>query len=422
MQVLIVSTSDVNGGAAIAATRLKSALEANDIKANMIVIDKRERLNNVINVGNKWRSKWNFIWERLLIFIQNGLSRKNLFKVSIANTGYDITKLDAFKKADIINLNWINHGMLSLHNIYQILNSGKPIVWTMHDFWECTAICHLPYNCKSFKTECGYCPFIRFNKKKDLAYRVFKQKERIFFKNDFHVVTVSSWLGEQVKQSALLSDKSVTVIPNTLSLDKFKICDKDESRKNLSITQKYVIVFGAARIDHPIKGFGLLIKAIEELINTGKIQREDMHLLLFGSIKYPNLTLSDIPIVYTNMGWVRDTNVLSELYSASDVVVSSSLYETFGQTLIEAQACGCVPVSFGNSGQQDIIEHLSNGYLANYYSVKSLAAGIEWAFTEGQHLSKEKIRQTVLNKYSSNIVADQYIKLFYEVLKRKEKC
>ena len=74
---------------------------------------------------------------------------------------------------------------------------------------------------------------------------------------------------------------------------------------------------------------------------------------------YNEKTLKEIPVEYSYMGYVQEDS-LSQIYSASDAVVSSSLDETFGQTLVEAMACGCLPVSFDNSGQTDIIDHLES--------------------------------------------------------------
>lgn len=125
-----------------------------------------------------------------------------------------------------------------------------------------------------------------------------------------------------------------------------------------------------------------------------------LHLVLFGGLKSRD-KLRDVPVSYTYLGTVRQTADLSRLYGAADVLVSASYYETFGQTLIEAQACGCVPVAFGGSGQQDIISHKANGYLADYLSTRSLAEGIYWAMTEGAHLSRQALRQTVVSRYAT---------------------
>ena len=67
--------------------------------------------------------------------------------------------------------------MLSLNNIQEIFESGKPVVWTLHDMWECTAICHHAHTCTLFKSECRNCRFLRFPGNNDLAHRVFKKKQ-----------------------------------------------------------------------------------------------------------------------------------------------------------------------------------------------------------------------------------------------------
>ena len=81
----------------------------------------------------------------------------HLFEIDLANTGTDITKLREFKEADIIHLSWINQGMLSLKGIRKILDSGKPVVWTMHDIWPATGICHITLNCLRYQSACGNC-------------------------------------------------------------------------------------------------------------------------------------------------------------------------------------------------------------------------------------------------------------------------
>ena len=417
MRILIVNTSEKIGGAAIAANRLMDALCNNGIQAKMLVCNKQTDDKNVICMKGKFQKKWKFVWERVVIWMNNLFNRKNIFKISIANTGFDITNLPEFKEADIIHLHWINQGMLSLNNIQKIIDTGKPIVWTMHDMWECTGICHHAYNCHHFKSTCKNCPFLRFPCKNDLSNQVFDRKKQIFQFAEFHIVTVSQWLAKQVKDSTLLKDKTITVIPNTLSLSAFKYLGRKESRKNLGLSnQQKIILFGAARIDDPIKGFYILLEAIQYLLTQGIYKRENLHLVTFGKYKYPEKVIPSIPIDHTDMGWITDNETLSQLYSAADIVISSSLYETFGQTLIEAQACGCIPISFGNSGQADIIVHKQNGYLAKYLSIKSLAAGIEWGIKEGNDIDKNKMREEVINKYSDNIVAEQYIKLYKKLI------
>lgn len=414
MRVLIINTSEKTGGAAIAARRLMESLHAAGTEVKMLVLHKESQSDLVIPIGRNWQKKCTFLCERLVIWMNNLFSRKNLFTVSIANTGFNVTRLPAFQEADIIHLHWINQGMLSIRNLQEIFESGKPVVWTLHDMWECTAICHHAHTCTNFKSECRDCRFLRLPGRNDLAHRVFKKKQKIFGNaGNLSIVAVSTWLASQVRQSTLLKDKPVSVIPNTLSPSDFRMMDKESSRKELSLPDKHIILFGAARIDDPIKGIEYLLQAIRLLIAEKHFRQEELHLALFGRIKHPEKLFAAIPVSYTYFGRIGDTAKLSQLYSAADVTVSASFYETFGQTLIEAQACGCIPVSFGNSGQADIIRHKENGFLADYLSADSLAEGIRWGMTEAQTtLPKEDMRSQVFEQYSGEVVAEQYLKLY----------
>lgn len=244
-----------------------------------------------------------------------------------------------------------------------------------------------------------------------MANDVFHDKQKIYDNAKLNIVAVSTWLADKVNSSTLLKDKPVCVIPNTIPLERFVIIPKNEARHNIGLpADKQLIIFGAAKLDDPIKGFDFLIAALNLLIKKGM---SNLHLLLFGNIKNnKEAFLSAIPIPYTYFGLVSE-DMLPQLFSASDVSVSSSYYETFGLTLIEAQACGCLPVSFNNSGQTDIIQHKENGYLAEYKSASDLAKGIEWALTEGRTtITPQQLRQNVIEKYSDSVIAEEYIKLY----------
>lgn len=117
MNVLIINTSDINGGAAIAAYRLLDALKSSGVNAQMVVRDKLSDNKNVLKTGNNLINKFNFYHERGEIFLSNAFSIENLFEISIAKRGIPITETEEFKQADIVHLHWINQGMLSVGEI-----------------------------------------------------------------------------------------------------------------------------------------------------------------------------------------------------------------------------------------------------------------------------------------------------------------
>lgn len=418
MKTLILSTSDLTGGAAVAANRLMYALQHAGVEAKMLVRDKRTDNPSVVSVNtSSAKRKINFIrfvWERLILFLCNHFSRKELFKVSIANTGTDISNHPLIQGADIIHLHWINQGFLSLDDIQKLVKLGKPIVWTMHDMWPCTGICHHSWGCDRFMDECGNCKFLNSNCKTDLSYRTFKKK-RFISESKMQIVAVSNWLKDLAEKSALTKNLKIQVIPNVIDISVFFPSSKTHARQELFLPlNKTIILMGAARLDDPIKGFEYL----KEALAIVKKDRTDLLLVVFGGIKDSSIFLSNLPIPYVLMGSLSDASKIAQLYAAADVTVVPSYYETFGQTLIEAMACGCPAVSFDNSGQTDVIDHKVNGYLANYKDSEDLATGIQWVLENKKILNlSEACVKKVQENYTEQIVAEKYIALYKSLLK-----
>ena len=127
VRVLIVSTSERTGGAALAANHLMEALNRNGVQAQMLVGTRQTNDPHVTALPCHWLHRWHFLWERLCIFFHLRFRKQNLFQIDIANAGTDITRLKAFQEADVIHLHWVNQGMLSLRSIRRILQSGKPV-------------------------------------------------------------------------------------------------------------------------------------------------------------------------------------------------------------------------------------------------------------------------------------------------------
>lgn len=415
MKVVIINKSDVKGGAAVVSNRLMKALCAEGVDARMLVLDKQVEDERVTVATEGWRDRYRFLAERLHIFVNNRFSRENLFKVSTALWGQDLSKHRLVRGADVIMLNWVNQGAMSLKAIERLCALGKPVIWTMHDMWECTGICHHAFSCQGYKAECGCCPFLGSSRPKDLATRVQAIKKGIYDKSNIHFVAVSDWLAGRCRESTLLRDKDVRVIYNAFPLEEFHY--EREHEQFLDIPpDKHVIVMGAARLDDPIKGFGYLIDALRYIADEKPELATKLHLLLYGGIRDESL-LEQIAIPITYMGSVKGVGELVRIYTHADMVVSTSLYETSGATLVEGQACGCTPVTFGEGGQTSIVEHERSGYIADYKSARSIADGIEWAV---EHPCDRKAQhQEAARHFSGKEVAGQYIALCEELLSGK---
>ena len=76
---------------------------------------------------------------------------------------------------------------------------------------------------------------------------------------------------------------------------------------------------------------------------------------------------------------------LVDIYNAVDLFVTSSLEENLPNTIMEAMSCGIPCVGFNVGGIPEMIDHLHNGYVAQYKSAEDFANGIYWILTEPEY-------------------------------------
>ena len=416
MRVLIVNTSERIGGAAIAAGRLVEALKNNGIKAKMLVREKQTDRLSVIELKRNWWRVWQFIWERILIWKENRFKKHNLFAVDIANTGTDITVLPEFQAADIIHLHWINQGMLSLNDIRKILLSGKPVVWTMHDMWPCTGICHHARECDKYHQECHHCPYIyKGGGKKDLSNQVFKKKKEIYQSAPVTFATCSRWLKERAGQSALLNGHTIVDIPNPISTGLFKPQNSLAARNKMELpTDKKLILFGSVKVTDKRKGIDYFVESCKLLAEMHPELKEELGVVVYGKNSEQLKPL--IPFQVYALDYISNEKDLVNIYNAVDLYVTPSLEENLPTTIMEAMACGVPCVGFNVGGIPEMIDHLHNGYVAEYKSAEDLANGIIWTLSESEYqsLSEEACRKAVSN-YSESIVAKKYIDIYNKI-------
>ena len=420
MRVLIVNTSERTGGAAIAASRLTEALINNGVQAKMLVVEKNTDHLYVATVGGWFRKTWSFVFERFVIWLNNFFSRKNLFAVSIANTGIDITRTPEFKEADVIHLQWINQGMLSLRGIRKILDSGKPVVWTMHDLWPATAICHYPERCERFKSQCKECRMLPhggcFG---DLAARVWKRKKNMLASRNISFVACSRWLCSEARQSALLSGQRIVSIPNPIDSKMFHPVDKQNARKKLLLPEdKQIILFVSQKVTDPRKGMDYLVKSLNKLVDRDPSLREHAVVAILGG--QAEEIADQLPLTAYPLGYVSETKRIVEIYSAVDLFVTPSLSDNLPNTIMEAMACGVPCVGFKVGGIPEMIDHLKTGYVANYCDANDFANGIRWVLAEADknELSSASLRK-VHTCYSQTNVSLRYTELYSQALASK---
>ncbi len=420
MNVLIINTSEKNGGAAVASNRLMNALNNNGVKARMLVRDKETDEITVAPVGRPWRAQWAFLWERLCIFLHLHLKREHLFEIDTANAGIDITQTRYFKEADVIHLAWINQGYISLKGIRRILDSGKPVVWTMHDMWPATAICHYTRGCRNYQSSCHDCRLLPGGgSRNDLSAKVWRKKHSIVHNRTIQFVACSRWLQRQAEQSGLFRHQNVAAIPNPINTHIFQSSDKAEARKRLNLpTGKRIILFVSQKVTDERKGMKYFIEATQKMTDADPTVKDTTVVAILGG--HGEEIAGQLPLPAYPLGYVSEDRVIVDVYNSADVFVLPSLEDNLPNTIMEAMACGVPCVGFNVGGIPEMIEHKKTGYVAKERDADDLAKGINWVLEPAQRkpLAKNAVDK-VQHCYSERAVAMQYIDIYTDAMAQR---
>jgi glycosyltransferase involved in cell wall biosynthesis len=414
MKILIVNTSDIEGGAARASYRLFKALENENIEVSMLVQKKSSDNYKVFTPNTKIDKLINIfrpILEQLPVkFYKN--RTKTLFSSSLVGNK-KILKMIEEINPDIVHLHWINGGMMKIEDLSHI---KAPIVWSLHDMWAFTGGCHYDEECGLFKNECASCKVLGSVKSKDLSKKIFDRKKKTFFHiENMTIVGLSKWLHKCAKESIILENKKHINLPNPIDTNIFKPFDKEKARELWSLPKdKKLILFGAmGATSDPRKGFDELSNAMQ------KLENKNIEFIIFGSSKPKYSQNFGFKTHY--LGSLADDISLVTLYSAVDIMIVPSLQENLSNAIMESLACATPVIGFDIGGNSDMIEHKKNGYLAKPFDTTDLACGIDWILDNEKYEKYDELcvnaRNKVLKEFDSVAVANKYIELYKDILR-----
>ncbi len=410
------------GGAAVASLRLFKALNKNGVDVKMLVQDGSNTTASNITVLaksfiDKKLSFARFAQERLL-FLRQEKNKELRYAFSPANVGIDISKHPDVQEADIIHINWINQGFLSLKSLESLFQLGKPIVWTLHDMWVFTGGCHYAGYCHGFLENCGNCPQLKSPDRNDISSVQFYSKLNIYKRRNLSIVTCSKWLKSLASESSLLRDKTIKSIPNPLDTTVFKPLDKKACRISENLpTNKKLILFGAANVNDTRKGMSFLIEALQLFKQRYADYAPQIELVIFGKVN--PATLETIPFEKHLLNYVSGTDRLINIYNAADLFVLPSLQDNLPNTVAEAMGCGVPVVAFKTGGVPEMIDHLKNGYLAEAKNASDLANGMFQVLFEVSGMKYgENAREKALTSYSEEVVVAEYLKVYNDALSK----
>ncbi|MHB1356233.1 MAG: glycosyltransferase [Anaerolineae bacterium] len=225
-----------------------------------------------------------------------------------------------------------------------------------------------------------------------------------------------------------LQQSKIVVIPCGVNLELFHPIAQVQAREAIHVPVDKRMILFVGRLD-PVKGLSYLLRALCDLREINPCLSKNLCLAIIGGDRESHLqSLVDDMDCITRMKQqyepddmvvfygAQSQEMLPGYYSASDVCVMPSLYESFGMVALEAMACGIPVIASKVGGLTFTVRDGETGFLVPERNPKALAEKLNLV------LSDECLRQRLGHRaaqvalgYSWDIVADQLEALYAEL-------
>ncbi len=383
MKILFISFSDFKGGANIAAYSIYKSLK----NKNYFFFTVYSKYKTTIEVfGNLKKIFILFlrIIEKAIIKIflkKNYHQSLNIFKTNIVDK---INNLNP----EIVNIHWINRSMISLDEINKI---NTKVVISLHDMWFLNSTEHYSHN---------------FRESNDfISKHCMKKKYEIIKNENIFFVAHNKWMMDNFKKKYPKYKSKIFLCKYyPIDIELFKPRNKIYLRKKYGLPiNKKIVFFSAQDFSDTRKGYNYFLEIVEKLkynneiffLSLGKINKL---LKNFNNLKQMNF----LP-----------HNMISDLYSLSDIFLCTSTIDNLPLTVLEALSSGNVVISFKNGGTSEVIKNIGYSYkLGDTSSIIKTLKEINKKKIE----KKSKIsRFYALKNLNSKKIKEQYIHIFKTV-------
>ena len=234
-------------------------------------------------------------------------------------------------------------------------------------------------------------------------------------------------IDEKEKLQTLYSAPSelIDVIPPGVDTNHFYPIPVDEAKEFIGIPENERMILFVGRIE-PLKGVDTLIKAISQIQQSDILSKCPHNLFIIGGD--PNLDrdktnkeMQRLQDLRSELGvgdlvlflGRRDQDSLQYYYSAAEMLVMPSHYESFGMVALESMACGTPVVATQVGGLQHLVQDEETGYVIPNDDPDALEEKITLLICKPE--IREKMSRNSISyaqSFSWNIITKQIIQTF----------
>ncbi len=221
----------------------------------------------------------------------------------------------------------------------------------------------------------------------------------------------------------------VRVVPPGVDLGRFYPIPKDEAKEFIGTPVEKRLILFVGRIE-PLKGIDTLLRAFARLRDQGVLERQKVWLSVIGgdaSVSESQMSQEmarlnkmrrelKLKEMVTFLG-KRDQDTLPYYYSAADVVVVPSHYESFGMVALEAMACGTPVVASQVGGLAYLVQNGETGFHVPDQDPVALSDQLLAIIENDELLERMRVNAAEYAKgFSWQIIAKQILNLYKEII------
>jgi D-inositol-3-phosphate glycosyltransferase len=294
---------------------------------------------------------------------------------------------------------------------------------SLSDAWGGTPIVHMFHTLGEMKNRIA-----RSEEEREGEYRINGEKQVLRQADRVIVATVA-----ELTQLRFLykANGNMVVIPPGVDVSHFYPIPADEAKMYVGLKPEDRMVLFVGRIE-PLKGVDTLIQAMSGL--QLKEKNRPVHLAIIGGDPAANpdemtaemarlQKLCDDLAVGQTVVFLgkRDQDKLPYYYSAAQLVVMPSHYESFGMVALEAMACGTPVIASEVGGLAYLVRDGETGFTIPDQEPEELCDKISWLLNDRElHETMSARAVEYAQDYAWEKIAKQIVEVYEELVRPKK--
>jgi D-inositol-3-phosphate glycosyltransferase len=273
--------------------------------------------------------------------------------------------------------------------------------------------------------------FGRTPEEREGDYRI--DGERYLVDNTDHIIAATEAERTQLESLYGVNQQKMTVIPPGVDIHHFYPIPPDEAKEAIGISPKERMALFVGRIE-PLKGLDTLIRAMAIVKQRCEVFVCPHYLVIIGGDPEgepqdmsdemnrlqslcAELGLDEMVLFLGKRG--QDT--LPYYYSAAEVVVMPSHYESFGMVALEAMACGTPVIASRVGGLAYLVQEGETGFFVPAQEPEALAEKLRLIFVDHDLRAKFGEKAVVYARdFSWELITEQILEVYRKMVRCRE--